>query len=87
VYVPGVLDLEAAGAAELVGLAGLRHGAERRAAEVEVHGLLQARAVGAFVREDDDHRGAGARRVPGASHLRKIIAPTAAVSSLTEYNN
>ena len=44
---PGVLDLEAAGGAELVGLAWLRHAAERRPAEVEVDGLFEARPAGA----------------------------------------
>jgi hypothetical protein len=58
------------GAAELVRLAVLRHGSERRAAQVEVHGLVQARAAGALVGEDHGHRAAGARRVPGAFHLR-----------------
>jgi hypothetical protein len=37
---PSVLDLEPAGGAELVGLAGLRHGTERRPAEVEFDGLF-----------------------------------------------
>ena len=71
---PGVLDLEAAGGAELVGLAGLRHGAERRAAQVEVHGLLQARAAGALVGEDHRHRAAGARREIGRASCRERVS-------------
>jgi hypothetical protein len=73
ISLPGVLDLEASGAAELVGLAGLRHGSERRAAQVEVHGLVQARAAGALVGEDHRHRAAGARRVAGAFHLHNLL--------------
>ena len=81
---PSVVDVEASGAAELVGLAGLRHGSERRAAQVEVHGLGQARAGGALVCEDHRHRAAGARRVTGAFHLQNlIITPTAPVSLLS----
>ena len=45
VCVPGVLDLEEAGAAELVRLARLRHGTKRRSAHVEVGCLILALAV------------------------------------------
>jgi hypothetical protein len=69
---PGVLDLEDAGAAQLVGLAGLRHGAERRPAQVEVDRLAQARAAGALVGDHDGHRGAGASVITGAFHLLVI---------------
>jgi hypothetical protein len=68
---PIVLDLEVASGAELVGLPGLRHGAERRPAQVEVHGFSEARARGTQVGEDHHHRGAGARHMACTFHLRK----------------
>ena len=71
VSLPSVLDVEASGAAELVGLAGLRHGSERRAAQVEVHGLGQARAAGALVGDDHGGRLPGACRVAVAFNLRR----------------
>jgi len=70
---PGVLDLEDAGAAQLVGLAGLGHGAERRPAQVEVDRLVQARAAGALVGDDDGHWVAGASLIAGAFHLLVMI--------------
>jgi hypothetical protein len=69
-YPPLELDVNDAGVAELVVAAGLGHGAERRAAEVEVvlgHGVV--------VHVSDDHRlgVAGACRVLLASYLGKKI--------------
>jgi hypothetical protein len=66
-YPPLELDVDDAGVAELVGAAGLGHGAERRAAEVEVvlgHGVV--------VHVGDDHRlrVAGAGWVVLASYLQ-----------------
>ena len=54
--------------AELVAAAGLGHGAERRAAEVEV-----VLGDGVVVHVGDDHRlrVAGARSVVGTSYLKK----------------
>jgi hypothetical protein len=72
-YVPGVLDLEDAGAAQLVGLAGLRHGAECRPAHVEVGRLAEARTARAFVSDDDGHGVAGARIVTGALNLHACV--------------
>lgn len=66
--VPGELDLEDADGTQVVGLAGLRHGTERRPAQVEVR-LFQARAAGALIRDDDRHRAARARGVTSAFHL------------------
>jgi hypothetical protein len=83
---PSVLDPEAAGVAELLGIAGHRHGAERRAAQVEVNGLPLARAVGVLVRQDHGHRGAGARRVLGVFHLEKFcFTQTTAAASFGEW--
>jgi len=70
---PGVLDFEDTGGAQLVGLAGLRHGAERRPAQVEVDRLVQARAAGALVGDDDGHWVAGASLVARAFHLLVMI--------------
>ena len=74
------------GGAELVGLAGLRQGAERRPAQVEVHGLHQARAGGAQVGEHHRHRAAGARRVAGAFHLRRIYDPNGGGNVMSYYS-
>jgi hypothetical protein len=69
-YIPLELDVDDAGVAELVVAAGLGHGAERRAAEVEVvlgHGVV--------VHVSDDHRlwVAGAGRVVLASYLESQV--------------
>ena len=70
---PCVLDLETSGRAELVGLAGLCHAAERRPAQVEVDGLTQARrASWALVGEHDGHRAGRARAVAAALHLQNL---------------
>ena len=67
---PGVLDFEDTGGAQLVGLAGVRHGAERRPAQVEVDRLVRARAAGrALVGDHHGHRVAGASVIAGAFHL------------------
>jgi hypothetical protein len=73
IYVPGELDLEDAGAAQLDGLAGLRHGTERRPAEVEVR-LVQARAAGALVRDHHSHGVTRAGSVTRALHLYTYTA-------------
>ena len=67
-YPPLELDVDDAGVAELVVAAGLGHGAEGRAAEVEV--VFGHRVV---VHVGDDHRlrVAGARSVVGTSYLKK----------------
>ena len=69
-YPPLELDVDDAGVAELVVAAGLGHGAERRAAEVEVvlgHGVV--------VHVSDDHRLWVARAgiVVCASYLEKKV--------------
>jgi len=76
-YPPLELDVDDAGVAELVVAAELGHGAERRAAEVEVvlgHGVV--------VHVSDDHRlwVAGARRVLLASYLGKKIERSSFIS-------
>ena len=68
-FLPGVLDLEDAGVAQLVGLAGVRHGAECRSAHVEVARLVEARTARAFIGDDDGHWVAGARAIAGAFDL------------------
>ena len=68
-YRPLELDVDDAGMAELVVAAGLGHGAEGRAAEVEV-----VLGDGVVVHVGDDHRlrVAGARRVVGTSYLKRL---------------
>ena len=63
-------DVDDAGVAELVVLAGLGHGAERRAAEVEV---VPCDRVVVHVGDDDRPRLAGASRVVGfdATYLKR----------------
>jgi hypothetical protein len=72
-YPPLELDVDDAGVAELIPAAWLGHGAEGRAAQVEV--VLGHRVV---VHVGDDHRlrVAGARIVVGASYLKMGIAAT-----------
>lgn len=69
-HIPSVLDLEDTGGAELVGHAGLGHGAHGSAAHVEVRGAGEADAPGALVGDDDGGWLAGASCVGRAFNLR-----------------
>lgn len=72
--IPLVLDSEDTAGTECVGLARLGHGAQGRAAHVEMGRLAGVEPAGAQVGDDDGGRIAGARLVGRAFNLRSTYA-------------
>lgn len=69
VRVPGILDLDGAGATQLAILAGLCQGPKRCSTHVEVHLLVWTRAVRTLISDDDSHRDTRASAIAGAYYL------------------
>jgi hypothetical protein len=67
--IPGILDLDGAGATQLALLPRLRQGTEGCPAHVEVDLLIGTRAIGALVGDDDSHRVTGASVIACAHSL------------------